>query len=152
MSLVRWRAVLGYGGLVPFVSLALLVWILPKPLASFLVMMQLVYGAMILCFVGAVHWGRSLAPDAGRIGAGTLVWSVLPSLWACLALLLSYANRLGLAMIAAGLVLAWVLDRFVLFRQTPDADWLPAFLRLRTRLTAVAVLSLLATLASPASA
>ena len=152
MTLQRWRAVLGYGGLVPFVSLALLVWLTPQPVARFLVAMQLAYGAMILCFVGAVHWGRSLGPDTGRVGGATLVWSVLPSLWACLALLLSYSNRLGLIMIAAGLVLAWLLDRFVLFKAESEADWLADFMRLRARLSAVAVLCLLTTLASPASA
>ena len=72
MTLQRWRAVLGYGGLVPFVSLALLVWLTPQPVARFLVAMQLAYGAMILCFVGAVHWGRSLGPDTGRVGGATL--------------------------------------------------------------------------------
>ena len=93
MTLQRWRAVLGYGGLVPFVSLALLVWLTPQPVARFLVAMQLAYGAMILCFVGSVHWGRSHGPDTGRVGGATLVWCLRPSPLAFRALPPFYPHR-----------------------------------------------------------
>jgi hypothetical protein len=149
MTLSRWRAVLGYGGLVPFVTLSALVWVAPLPVARYLVTAQLAYGAVILGFVGAVHWGRSLAVEPGG-GVAALVWSVLPSLWAWVALMVDAPT--GLFMLIGGLVLAWALDRWVLYAPERGSAWHADFLRLRGRLSAVAVLCLLATLAAPASA
>jgi hypothetical protein len=149
MTLSRWRAVLGYGGLLPFVTFTLLIWLAPAPVARYLVFAQTAYGAVILTFVGAIHWGRSLTAEPGS-GAGALIWSVLPSLWALAAL--PVAPRIGLVMLIGGLVLAWALDRWVFFASERGSAWHAEFMRLRGRLSAVAVLCLLATLAAPASA
>ena len=161
MDASRWRSLLGYGGLLPFVGLALLAWAAPPAVARAAVMAQLGYGAVILAFVGALHWGRSLADAAARGDAPSdgqarpadaglpLVWSVLPSLWAWGASLL--ALRPGLIALAAGLVLAWVVDRR-LYAADRGLAWHAPFLRLRAALTTVAVLALLASAAAPAAA
>lgn len=124
-------AACGYGGLVPFVAGALaLVAGLQGPWA----MVLIGYAAVILSFVGAIHWG--LALNAGdpsrRIGL-----SVLPALIAWLALLL--APAVGLGLLAVGL-LAWRgLERLWL----GDRDFPLWYRRLRDHLTVGAAVSVL---------
>src|SRR5690606_37692444 len=76
----RWAWRLGLGGLVPFVALAIATWITGADAGSRLVIAQLGYGAVILSFIGALHWGAALAaPEvSARTTAIALVWSVLP--------------------------------------------------------------------------
>lgn len=77
--------VLGYLGLIPFVAGALLMWV--PPLAILAERAVLSYGAVILSFMGAVHWGlamHSTHPARDR----QLALSVLPALVAWVALLL----------------------------------------------------------------
>lgn len=73
--------VLGFLGAVPFVGLALL-GVLGGPLGDWARVALLAYGAVILSFMGGVHWGWAMAadePSYARLGT-----SVLPSLlgWA----------------------------------------------------------------------
>jgi hypothetical protein len=83
-------ALLGYGGLLPFIGLSIgsvvdhhhaLIWV--DALHA--------YGAVILSFVGALHWGFAMLAndldDAER--DARYLWSVIPALLAWPALLLS---------------------------------------------------------------
>lgn len=93
----RTLAWLGYGGLMPFIAGALAVvthqgdWALRALLA---------YGACILSFLGAVHWGWVLASgtaEASRLPVvRTLVLGVMPSLVGWAALLLPTETGFGL--------------------------------------------------------
>jgi hypothetical protein len=139
----------GLAGLVPFVVLAGLPWLLPLQQAALAMFALLAYGAVILSFLGAVHWGLALAgaipgSAAGRNAAGRGVrasWSrlglaVLPALLAWVALLLPPA--LGLAALAAGFAFAWLVDR-----AAARAGLVPAwYLPLRSLLTLCVLLSL----------
>lgn len=49
-------AVLGYGGLLPFLGLTALI-LFSAEHRAFFSMMMVGYGAVILSFVGALHWG-----------------------------------------------------------------------------------------------
>jgi len=71
---------MGYLGLLPFFATALGVWIGPVWLAGWL----LAYGAIILSFVGAIHWG--LVMGRGEASAAVFQASVVPALvgWAAL--------------------------------------------------------------------
>lgn len=87
-------AVYGAAGLVPFAVCAVLIWLLPHPWNGFALDVQLYYGATILSFLGAAHWGLALA------GQGTggdsraacswirLGWSVAPALVAWISLIM----------------------------------------------------------------
>lgn len=121
---------LGLAGLIPFVAGA--AWLLlargepmaPRALAA--------YGAVIVSFLGGIHWGLVMARP-GAAAAAQLVWGVVPSLIAWPALLLPAAW--SLALLAAALVLCFLVDR----RSYPGlglAAWLP----LRGLLSAVAAL------------
>ena len=130
---------LGYAGLIPFVVLA------PASLldthhgitwsdALF------AYGAVILSFVCALHWGFAMTlpglDDARRVR--TMLWSVVPSLMAWPALLLVPME--AAVLLVTGFVLHYIQDR----RLARHAE-LPAwYLPLRLQLTVVACLSLIA--------
>jgi hypothetical protein len=122
---------LGVGGLVPFAGLVLLA-LLPNWTAEAL-FAQRAYGACILSFVGAVHWGFAVA--RGTLSWTQTGWSVLPALIAWVALTLGAA---GTWLLIAGLALAWAVDHYAAIgRSFP-----PWYRRLRTVLTSGAILSL----------
>ena len=131
-----WARRLGWGGLVPFVSLAAALWLSWPgywPQASTAL---LGYGATIASFLGAIHWGLVM-----REGSATpvlsLLWGVMPSLLSWVALLLGPA--LGLLLIAALLWSCFAVDRALYPRYQLQA-WLP----MRLWLTLVASVSCLA--------
>ncbi len=88
LPVIKTIAWLGYGGLLPFVLLAAATG-LDKDDAFFWSQALFSYGAVILTFVGALHWGFALAipgiPDKQR--NAVLIWSVVPALVAWVALM-----------------------------------------------------------------
>jgi uncharacterized membrane protein len=132
-------AMLGYGGLIPFLGLAALPWMAPIH-ASLWQQAQLTYAAVILSFVGALHWGFAmLAPDLTiRTRTAAYVWSVVPALLAWAALLLP--ARIGSLVLILIFLAHYGLDRSLSRAMTLPAWYLP----MRWRLTAVAVLSIAA--------
>ena len=106
----HWLASLGYGGLVPFVAAtaALAIW----PGNAFAATALVGYAAVILAFLGAVHWGRVLAHPERADAPQLLQWGVIPALLAWMALLAPPPVALGLLL---GLVaLVHVVDRHLL--------------------------------------
>lgn len=126
---------LGYGGLTPFMGLAAASWFLPAPHQAQALFAVLAYGATILSFLGAIHWGLTLR-DPVTPSAGLLVWGVVPSLLAWVALLLD--TRLGLLLLAAALWICLAVD----WRVYPRMG-LRGWLGFRLALTTLASLSCL---------
>jgi precorrin-6B methylase 2 len=126
---------LGYGGLIPFVALAAAAALGIVDAAALLA-----YGAVILSFVGALHWGFAMTlrelPSARRNTA--FLWSVVPALLAWVALLLPTLP--AVVLLVAGFLAQYVRDLALSRAGTLPAWYLP----LRLRLTVVACLSLLA--------
>lgn len=125
---------LGAAGLLPFLGLAAatllgLAWSPPALVA---------YGATILAFLGAVHWGLALrAPDAERAAElPRLALGVLPSLIAWVALLMPLRPALGLLAVAI-LVTALAESRAAACGLVPSG-----YMRLRWALSAGAAISL----------
>lgn len=127
---------LGFGGLIPFVGLAAVLWLAPSGSRPMAAMALLGYGATICSFLGAIHWGVSMR-DGAVSGVHPLLWGVMPSLLSWVAVLLSPA--LGLLLIAATLCACFAVDR-VLYPRYRLQAWLP----MRCQLTLVASLSCLA--------
>ncbi|MCM5571387.1 DUF3429 domain-containing protein [Burkholderiaceae bacterium FT117] len=140
-ALRTWAWRLGLGGLAPFVALALASWLTGADLGSRLVAAQLGYGAVILSFIGALHWGAVLAAPAVAPRAATIAlgWSVVPALVGWVALLVG--PGWGLQLLTGAFVVALAVD-WMLYRQYEFAGW---FLGLRALLTAIVSVSLLAT-------
>jgi len=124
---------LGYGGLIPFVALAC-GSLVSAEYSSVSRHALLAYGAVILTFVGALHWGFAMTltdvPDDRRNQA--FMWSVLPALVAWVALLV--ASRLGSGLLLLGFVAQYWQDRGLAQSATLPAWYMP----LRLRLTLIA--------------
>jgi hypothetical protein len=100
-SLPRGLAALGYAGLLPFVACVLAVALLDGEARGFASRALVAYGAVILSFLGAVHWGVLLRqPDAAT--PARLAVGVLPSLAGWVALLLPDRHALALLVVAFG--------------------------------------------------
>ena len=140
----RTVAWLGYGGLLPFVALA------AATVAAQLSGQNsgqnphawnaalLAYGAAILSFVGALHWGfaMTLRELTARQQTASFVWSVVPALVAWIALLTS--PLVAAVLLVTGFCIHYRQDR----RLAAHADLPGWYLPTRLRLTMVACLCL----------
>jgi len=138
---------LGYAGALPFVCFAVLAHQPVFISAQTAIFALLSYGAVILSFLGGLHWGRimvSQSLSAVFSGGSALIYSVLLSLGGWTALLMpEHTAALFLAACFAGAL-------FVDLRLVTTGVW-PAFLyRLRLHLSLAAVVCLVSLLAAPA--
>ncbi len=131
-----WARRLAFGGLIPFVGLAAALWVVRPDDGSLATKALLGYGATIASFLGAIHWGLVMREGTAQ-PRSSLLWGVLPSLLAWVALLLDPAP--GLLLLAALLWTCFVVDR-VLYPRYQLQAWLP----MRWRLSLIASLSCVA--------
>ena len=129
--------ILGFAGLLPFIAGSLYLLAGPLTLAQVAANALIGYGAVILSFMGAVHWGLALAGRSPEFRFGV---SVVPALagWGALLIALLGEHLLALTLLAAGFIGVYWLD----LGAVRDGQ-APAWYRgLRLKLTAVVVLSL----------
>ena len=134
---------LGILGLIPFIVCGLgAVTIRWQASAPQLLAALTGYGAVILAFLGGVHWGFALGDEAGRGERPRLALGVVPALigWVALLVPLVAPIEAGIAVLIAGFIGAGVLDTSL--RRQGFVP--PGYLALRWGLT-VAVVALLAT-------
>jgi hypothetical protein len=151
--LARW---LGYAGALPFLALGLLVlWpeFIRLQISSTMRFSEasiafalLSYGAIILSFLGGLHWGRAVTiPSHQQIISMriALLWSVSLSLIAWFALILQVIflpMRYAASLLIAGFAVALIADLNLL-----EKGYWPAWMRaLRLYLSLTAMASLLA--------
>ena len=124
---------LGYAGLIPFILLAALMWLVDAELLPFVAIALSGYAATIVSFLGGVHWGIGFMK-----GEATpqfhFVWGVVPSLIAWLALMMPAYAALPLF----GLI---VVACYAVDSKTYPAAGLASWLPMRLRLTVVATAS-----------
>jgi len=124
---------LGYAGLVPFVVLPCLMWLINPELLPFVSIALGGYAATIVSFLGGVHWGIGfMKGDAAP--RFHFIWGVVPSLLAWLALMMPAPGALPL--LGLVFVVCYLVDRKT-YPAAGLANWLP----MRLRLTMVAALS-----------
>lgn len=135
--------ILGYGGLIPFIGLALINFfkVIPTDIAQ---SGLLYYAAIILSFIAALHWGfamflQSLSESQRNI---RYIWSVIPPLAVWFSILLDPAS-FALILITGYLANLWqdILLKKIVANEIPQ--W---YLPLRIQLTFVAVLCIASTL------
>jgi hypothetical protein len=131
----RFAWILGLAGLLPFAAQAVFSWLSPPAELTGVLRSQTHYAASILTFLGALHWGVTLASPQVKDGRAVtrMLWSVTPSIFAWIVTL--YPTRMALPLLWAGLLLAFVID-WMLYRDTPVPRW---FMTLRAVLTAGAL-------------
>jgi hypothetical protein len=130
---------LGAGGLVPFVVLTSALFALPEHTRPQMLFWLTAYAAVILSFVGALHWGLAMVhPQMGEADRTLCMgWSVVPALAGWVSLLLP--AKTGLLLMAATFAVHYAADH-----QLAQRFALPGwYLRLRAGLTGVVVLCLL---------
>jgi hypothetical protein len=142
----RIATLLGNLGLVPLFVLALAAWPWSGPVNARIELALAAYTAVILSFLGAVHWGLALVnPGLNKEQSwNAFGWGVIPSLlgWlAVLMMLLSVPSAVVFAFLIGDLLLARVMDGALMrLYSTIPAPW---YLALRTRLTIAASACLL---------
>lgn len=124
---------LGYAGLIPFVLLTLLMWLVHADLLPFVSIALAGYAAAIASFLGGIHWGLGFMKGEAS-PRFHFFWGVVPSLLAWLALMMpAYA---ALPLLGLVLVACYAVDR-----KTYPAVGLSRWLPMRLQLTVVATLS-----------
>jgi hypothetical protein len=124
--------------LLPFVAGAAGLWLADEPHRETLLALLRGYAAVILSFMGAIHWGLAMRPAAvGTAGPGrSMTLSVLPALLAWVALSLPP----GAGLVAMGVGFAgvyWMDARAIAAGEAP-----PWYRRLRVPLTWVVLICL----------
>lgn len=136
---------LGYAGLIPFVSGALGIWVIPLGWRPFVLAALLDFAAVILAFMGAIHWGLAMrAQETDERAQVQLGLSVIPPLLGWLAVASGMPMGMALPICLLAFVGLYLADlRAVKLGLAPR--WYP---RLRTPLTLIVTLSLLVAWAS----
>ena len=100
-----------------------------------------IYGAVILSFIGAVHWGLAMHGDRKPLW---FVWSVIPALYAWQPVVF-LDSRLALLTLVPGFMVTWSVDH-----HATAAGLLPTwYMRLRHMLTLGASIALTAASLAP---
>lgn len=118
----------GYASIVPLIVCLVGMAVLPTYEARELAQrIALGWGAAVLSFIGAVHWGLALA---GRMqwSALRLIGSILPAVAATVAVTLG--GQRGLAMLVVGFGVFWLYEHRSVASELPDA-----YLKLRRNLS-----------------
>jgi hypothetical protein len=123
---------LGFGGLVPFITLAVLSFVVPSVHRPAVMFGLLAYGVTIVSFLGAIHWGLTMIENIPS--KRQLLWGVVPSLLAWISLMVQV--EWGLLLVAAVLLLCLVVD----YQIYPDFG-LDHWLGMRLILSIVAIVS-----------
>ena len=124
----------GHAGLIPFIVGTLLLWLVYPDLQPWVALGLAAYGALIVAFLGGIHWG--LAMDSHASGQRAFGWAMVPPLVAWLALVMP--AHAGLVVLGVMLVVCYLVDRRLYLEKG-----MSAWLTLRFRLTVVATLSCL---------
>ena len=125
---------LGWAGLVPFGLAALGTHSGIDALVRYGFLGGSAYGAVILSFLGAVHWGLAMRDDRSPYW---YVWSITPALFGFVSLLL-FNVEMRIVVLIPLFGLAWSVDR-----QAANRGLIPHwYMRLRSILTIGAITSL----------
>ena len=146
-SLPPFAAILGAAGLIPFAGASLGALARDYPWSEICLLALVAYGAVILAFLGGVHWGfalldgpaQTLGVRRARLGLG-----VVPSLIGWGALLIAFAGFPlgGVALLLAGYIATTVAEgRAARMGLVP-----PGYLLLRYILAAVVIVFLVSVL------
>lgn len=142
-SIVR---MLGYAGLIPFIGLAFIVQLADSPNDLIALESLVAYGAVIVSFLGALHWGACFK----TIGTSTQnrwldhsvwIWGIMPALIAWLAIHIFIP--LALLLLAATLIVQRAIDQRTYSYYFTNTQMANAFLHMRTHLTMVASVCLI---------
>lgn len=138
--LKQWASILGYSGAIPFLSLAVILLHADAHSTMLAASALHLYGAIILSFLGGLHWGRIASKqDIKTSDKWFLIYSVIPSLIGWSSYLLSGVWQEAASMLIAGFIISYVID----IRFLKLGEWQSWMKPLRTNLTLTACFSLI---------
>ncbi len=132
---------LSYAGLIPFIGLAILVQVAPNPVDYLSAESLASYGAVIISFLGALHWGACLKqlgkPPVGDrwIDQNSWLWGVIPAIIAWVALHIYIP--VGLLILASILIIQRNIDQNTYNYYFSNDEARLEFMKLRNRITYV---------------
>lgn len=126
---------LGYAGLIPFIVFSIGSWF-QLPMISDSTYILTAYAAIILSFMGAIHWGVAMSSSDDQNGK-YFIASVIPGLSAWLALLMP--QRYAIILLMIGFIALIIYDCSVEKPQRLPGWYIP----MRIRLTLVVVMCLM---------
>lgn len=134
-QVICFALILGYLGALPFIGLSLFILLGNEQLANNVRPALHVYGAIILSFLGGLHWGR-IAAKSQFLSSDkwALIYSVVPSLIGWSSYLLAIVWRESVWMLIGGFALAYFIDRVFILA----GEWRTFMYSLRLHLTIVA--------------
>jgi hypothetical protein len=125
---------IGYAGLIPFVCLGVTSVFWQGTHQSIIIFSLLAYGATIISFLGAIHWGLAMRDE--QSDPISIIWGVIPSLLAWGSLMIE--TNWGLVSQFITLWICFFVD-FKRYTQYGVSQWLS----MRLQLTAIAGICLL---------
>lgn len=137
---IRFAWIMAVAGAVPFVAAAAVIVAGPAVHQPLAIQAMTTYAAVILSFLGGVHWGIgvSINADAPRSAQTLFVLAIVPALLAWALLFVTQPNsRIFVAIFLFGFV--WVVDALLCLQKLIPL-W---FFRLRCIVSAIVVASLL---------
>jgi glutaredoxin-related protein len=136
---------LGYAGIIPFIGFSLLAFF--PDVHHWAIRANIVYGGIILTFIGAVHWGCLLDNFSSSLSSKNkiiLMVSVLPSLLAWLVLIDYFNSVSSLCILISGFM---AMSAFEISLVTYNSSWYRKMrLQLSYTVSAILALSVLSTL------
>jgi Protein of unknown function (DUF3429) len=126
---------LGYAGMIPLVTLALLMWIVSEEAHPYVALAMSSWGAIIVAFLGGIHWGIGLRRNAPERKVH-MVWGVIACICAWIAAMMP--PFAGLPLLGLLLIACYLVDR----KTWPQAG-LREWMTMRFRLTVVCTLACL---------
>ena len=136
----RIAKILGYAGLIPFIIFSIRSWI-EIPYLHNTIFVLITYAAIILSFMGAIHWGMAMSKTDNKQNK-YFITSVIPALAAWFSLLIP--EFFSLIVLLIGFILLISYDLAV---EKPQGfpNW---YIPMRIKLTFVVLLSLVSALLS----
>lgn len=107
----RIAACVGLATLIPFIVLASCLWLVAPVWQPQFAQALLGWGAVMLAFTGAAHWGAGVESGADPARSWAYVYSIFPAILAWVILLCPPSN--GYFLLFAGLVAGFMVDRHV---------------------------------------
>ncbi len=125
---------LAYAGLIPFIVFSIGSW-LQLPIISDSTYILIAYAAIILSFMGAIHWGVAMSNTEQHNGQ-YFIASIIPALSAWVALLIPYSYAIIVLMIGfiALIIYDWSVEKP---QRLP-----PWYIPMRNNLTVVVIVCL----------
>lgn len=130
----------GYAGLLPFIGTLAGLFLTSGEIKEYFLKAFIAYSAVIISFIGAVHWGFILKSQTVERAERLLAFAVIPSLVGWMGLL--GPTLFSLVVFAAGFPCLYIYERHTKLRQLLPEWYMGLRLRLTILVTSMQILAI----------